>query len=1655
MAWEPIKAKKSTAATKEIKATKGLPWNNSYDDIKKNIETNYNKANEKVSMPAYKPTDYTSQAFAPVIQGAKMQKATNMQKPPVDPYKKSGGVYKSSIDDVLNKYIGDPVIKGVEKTLDYATRPAEALRGVMAAEAINKRPENRFLVKQKENPSARFLEGLTGRTHTSGLESFGMTRKEIDNPNNKGILGKIPESFPLIGGTNVADLALEFGLDPVNELLPGAISGVKYLAKGIKSLTPASKLAKVSESARALEASRAIEPEVAKISKEILFEQSRNPMLKKSPIEETYKAIDNSNSLRLANQADRSVNQSMYNKLFPELPKAKLKNEPMKFSPKKEPYNVSRAEFDARYGLDKDLKGLPQDAINTEIVNSTRLLQQDAGKRIISRVKSSNPSDVVKFYEGKYDLPKINIKYVDELPGNSLARYSQKGNTIEVVKGKNTVETVAIIRHEVEHAIDNKNGFKGVSEAKNRVVSKDNVRDINSQYYKDHFKDYGYFEADYLRKAHIRDALSEGKKVSDEILAEYPDLVPSMAKEKRLRQIDRQLKEFQPKDKYDALKLERDSLAGTKLKQQEPVKSKSGESIPISQENRNPYIDKGIKLNSEELKPSAQPTPQQRLKEIDQLLKEPTEIRSYNNLKQEKAKLENNAPTKSKSGESLPIQRNSSGSVKPNTEVKRSASGESFPIQRTAPDSSKPNTDIKRSASGESYPMERIVNKEVEKPTPSYIKPNKPPVAEKSASKTIKEPEVPDAVSSFKRTVKNSENTDAGLVKEIEKTVPAGYKKSVNQEQWDSARDLVDKNADDIKDKFLMLNKLSGADDTAKGMALVEKYSAEGNFQAANKVLDKLSTLLSKSGQAIQMASVWARRTPEGMLSYVTSVAKRTAEKARIDLSTMSDLRTAIKALDSDLSKPNAKLNMKIYQEKVKALRVKKTELRKIQDRIDKLGHDGTLTTQQSEQIYKDMQASQNMGLSERERLKSMSRIGRVLADLDPVSFRDKFKSLQRMSMLTNVKTAARNVFGNTGLSVVEGAQENTVGAIIDYVLAAKKTGSLIKPLPRGLGGSLEGRNTISAPLGKGVAYAKGFGKGIKETALDTFNDFDNLKSLKKSNPNATVKEKVSALFQDMQKSVDTNPSRSFVELPNKKIWRGNKPINEGDNILKRGYKKTANKVDKVMDFGDRVTALFVNDRPFYQAAYESRMYELKKIAGNKTITPVMEADAKAYALDKVFQNDSKIATVATNVKNKLGLFGDLVMPFTKTPGNIADKILDYTPGGLIKGVVQIGSKNKVFDPKLFTSRVSRTLTGAGLFTLFYKMADEGIITPGKISNSAKEREFEMSKGWQPYSFRIGDKNYSYDWATPVGTIAAIAADFQRSGADKKDVIEQIEAGQAAAVDTFFRQGFLRGVFDMMSGYSPSIGISKSLLGSSTQFQPTLLKQLSKSNDEYERETKSDTVIGGIKNRILSGLPGGQRDKLEYKIDVFGEKIKTPSTFDVFVNPSNSKEISSSPVKKELSRLVDKIKKDNLNIADNTKKKIPTDVLPSVMPDYVDYTDKDGTKRTIDLSPSDVTSYKEQYGKIVDEKLRDLITDKLRTEKTKTTQSKKINYTDPKTKGNQSDDEAKAKLITAQLDQAAIEAKLYILAKKAVKAKIEVGGTSYKTIVEDGYKKPK
>lgn len=515
-----------------------------------------------------------------------------------------------------------------------------------------------------------------------------------------------------------------------------------------------------------------------------------------------------------------------------------------------------------------------------------------------------------------------------------------------------------------------------------------------------------------------------------------------------------------------------------------------------------------------------------------------------------------------------------------------------------------------------------------------------------------------------------------------------------------------------------------------------------------------------------------------------------------------------------------------------------------------------------TEQMTRIEQMPEATAAEQRAKDIEFARVKTYIANKIPADAAQKIDSIRRIAMLLNPKTLiSRNMGGN----LILGAFENLKDV----------PGSLVDMAASGIAGT---PRTTLFPSAEGLAtQGKGLFKGIKETA------------------------------EDIRLGVDTSPSRGQYELPNNRTF---------DNGM-------LNALDKATQYG-----LQMGDRPFYQAAYDEALRQQIKISGAIEPAQEMKDIATKVAQDRTFQNDSEIARGVESLRggiNKIGSgfgigskqwgLGNIIVPFAKTPGNIMDKAVDYSPVGFIRAAREAyqGGRTGEFDQKRFVDAAGRAVTGTGLIMLGYDLAKSGVIT-GQANKDYDVASLQKSMGQNPYSYNIsaaerlvngqdpkplrGDVIRTYDFAQPVSVALAIGADIFSGVKDRKQAENIAIEGIKSGGTTLLNQSVLQGLQKVMGGYDVMQNIISSILQTPLQFTPSLGNMAAKIQDPYARETYSPDMGTEIGNKIKAKLPGAS-ESLPLKSDTLGRNIDSVaggnSMWNTMFNPGMTKVYDPTP----------------------------------------------------------------------------------------------------------------------------------------------------------------
>ena len=559
---------------------------------------------------------------------------------------------------------------------------------------------------------------------------------------------------------------------------------------------------------------------------------------------------------------------------------------------------------------------------------------------------------------------------------------------------------------------------------------------------------------------------------------------------------------------------------------------------------------------------------------------------------------------------------------------------------------------------------------------------------------------------------------------------------------------------------------------------------------------------------------------------------------------------------------------------------------------------------------------------SSKENLETnIDEVAKELANQVPKTTIEKIDSWRYFSMLANPRTHIRNIIGNLSMASVQTVKNKVAGGLETI---AKKTGMIDERTKTLKPASLETRKFAKSDVSNVMARLN------NESKFDTRN-----------------------LIQQYQRTFKND----ILENTLGKLYNLNSKALEGEDIwgLKRAYRKS---------LADYMTA--------------NKLTQKDLTAGTKESDILLEK-ARKYAIEQAkeatFHQQSAMASLLNTFENKniaTRLFTGAVIPFKKTPINVAKTGASYSPLGLVKAfTLDIANlRNGKITPNQYIDNIAKGLTGTAITTVGYALAQAGILSASGGDDEQKNQYYKQDRGNQAFSITIGDKTYSLDWLSPTAIPLFIGAELQNnvsnSGKEQttEDILDQISNGidaMSSAMNPMIEMSMLSGVASTIKGFAQgdtqvfqnlAINAGKSYVN---QFFPTLGGQIAKIVDDTERSTTSTKqnpfakAVDSTGKQILNKIPFASM-VLPAKTDVWGNVSKREAqpllrALQQMVFPWTEKSLKSTNVDNSISDLYEATGENS--------------VLPntSINKDFT----IDGEKYR--LTSEEYANYKKQYGK--------------------------------------------------------------------------------------------
>ena len=474
----------------------------------------------------------------------------------------------------------------------------------------------------------------------------------------------------------------------------------------------------------------------------------------------------------------------------------------------------------------------------------------------------------------------------------------------------------------------------------------------------------------------------------------------------------------------------------------------------------------------------------------------------------------------------------------------------------------------------------------------------------------------------------------------------------------------------------------------------------------------------------------------------------------------------------------------------------------------------------------------------------ALQRVYNAQANVVQDSMMGKVNAFGYTNMLSGTKTWIKNIASNVLIRPLELASEK-IGGAIEGAFITKRTGN---------------RTTDAPNRAERAAGREAFTGEIGQTMVDYF-----------------------------VTHADTGHGSGFDLNHNNRTF---------NNEWLQAYKN-------IVDF-----AMQVGDRPFWEQCYTEELAVIKRLGtkipdtqrvdGRKVkvlrdmTLEEMKTEAAVRATERVFQEDNNIVSAINSARREspmIDLAITSMMPFLKTPTNVASRMMQYSPIGLARAIIQYGlwdgkrNGGANFDQRKFVMNLGRGLTGTGVAIVGALLASLGAIQPGREDEEDKKLGIIRKAQGRSYStyFKLGDWEIPLDFAQPssgplyIGAKIVWALEEMGDDVNVPALIGTVLYGSALETgNQLFDNSFLSGFSALFSGYNDAAGIASNIAeniaeNQASRLTPSAIRALAKVTDPYVRDVYSQNAVKQFLNRqIIQNWPL-LRQTLPVKTDITGD----------------------------------------------------------------------------------------------------------------------------------------------------------------------------------------
>lgn len=701
------------------------------------------------------------------------------------------------------------------------------------------------------------------------------------------------------------------------------------------------------------------------------------------------------------------------------------------------------------------------------------------------------------------------------------------------------------------------------------------------------------------------------------------------------------------------------------------------------------------------------------------------------------------------------------------------------------------------------------------------------------------------------------------------------------------------------KAAFLASAESPTAESWAVGLELARRYDSAGDFTQSADVLEHIAKQATTPARALNFLGTLDKMSPEGIGLYIAKVAK----EAGVPMA--ETLTPTVKGRIADLQAAIAKT-----------------------------------TTPET-------------------KLARQAELFEYINDLVPSTLGQKLSRGLPLALIFHTKVFVKKALGDAGQVVMRTAADNLVPALDKAYSVVTKTGRTRTWIS--LGDQFKGLGQPVVDFMAGFNEARGRGEDV----------FPSVKEGAKTMTTLARLAAKSSFLDNKTTDIRTALRHTYGS------WVGR----AAENIVGTG--------------------MGLPTRAAYMRAFQSRLaMEMKTAAANgaELVNPTEDMVDRAHlsGMEATFSHDNPFSKALSGTRKVLNFgqpigIGSAIAPLTKVPGGVVDISIRYTPLGFVRaaykgGLARVFGKADAIDRGEALDAFTQAALGTtGLVGTGYWLAQHGVIRSAPEENPDAEA-VRQAAGFGKYSVNLsalkrkmvtgqwdvkdggqtGDVITPYNWAQPIGLALAMGAelwhqrDINARAVNRQGSLKQLSAlsqtmlGASRSLEDMELFTGLSRVAKDTSTYGLMPGVALQALNLPAMFIPSIFRDVRNLQDNSIRQLAVSDKVQIATNRFLERIPV-LADQVGYppQRTRFGDAMQrydvgSNGWMNVLANPTYVTTIKADPAGAEVLRL--------------WRESGDAAALPKAVPMTMEIHDVTGTKRTIALSPQQISDLQHWQG---------------------------------------------------------------------------------------------